>query len=86
MVSIIYILSLVFKLVVVVTNTVPRLDKARRLSREYYSTCIVSTSSVGRRRIRVTSIICIHSLVFKLVVVVTNTVAQVDKARRLSRE
>ena len=40
--------------------------------------------SVGRRRIRGTSITCIHSLLFKLVVVVTNTIPQVDKVRRLS--
>ena len=40
--------------------------------------------SVGRRRIRGTCIICIHSLVLKLVVVVTNTIPQVDIVRRLS--
>ena len=39
--------------------------------------------SVGRRRIRGTSIICLQSLVFKLVIVVTNTVPQVDKATRV---
>ena len=40
--------------------------------------------SVGRRRIRGTSIVCIHSLVIKLVVVVTNSIPQAHKVRRLS--
>ena len=71
---------------VVVTNTIPQVDKARRLRREY-STCIGSIMSVGRRIIRGT-IIIVHIVLFSNCsnVVVTNTIPQVDKARRLRRE
>ena len=71
---------------VVVTNTIPQVDKARRLRREY-STCIGRIMSVGRRIIR-GIIINVHIVVFSNCsnVVVTNTIPQVDKARRLRRE
>ena len=68
---------------VVVTNTISQVDKARRLRREY-STCIGSLMSVGRRRIRLTRrIVHIDSFSNWSNVVVTNTIPQVDKARRL---
>ena len=62
------------------------MDKARRLRREY-STCIGSIMSVDRRRIRGTVII-VHIVVFSNCsnVVVTNTIPEVDKARRLRGE
>ena len=72
---------------VVVTNIMRKIYKARRLRRELYSTCIGSIMSVGRGRICGTRRICLHSLVFKLkIVVVANIIPQVDKARRLRRE
>ena len=71
---------------VVVTNTIPQVDKARRLRREY-STCFGRIMSVDRSIIR-GIIIIVHIVLFSNCsnVVVTNTIPQVDKARRLRRE
>ena len=70
----------------VVTNTIPQVDKARRLRREY-SICNESITSVSRRRIHGT-VINADIVLFSncLNVVFTNTIPQVDKARRLRPE
>ena len=62
-----------------------QVDKARSLRREY-STCIGSIISVGGRRICGTCRI-VHIVLFSnwSIVVFTNTIPELDKARRLRR-